>query len=377
MSITASDLSVQHHANGGGTAIATARTDGDRAIAEVQASMAIAKRFPRDVVSARDRIVNACSRPRLAEGALYSYSRGGTDISGPSIRLAEAIAQQWGNLAFGVRELEQRNGESTVEAFCWDMETNSRSVKVFQVPHVRDTKQGPRALKDSRDIYEHVANMGARRLRSCILAIIPGDIVEEAVSKCEETLTTKCDTGPEAVKKMLSVFREIGVGREQIEARIQCRAEAIRPAQMVQMRKIFASIKDGMSVAADWFSAEENQKPQAPSGPVNTDSLANGTGHAAANPHDKPKSPPAGEQSQEDEAREEFRRKVRADFAACKNITDCLATKQQYSDSGELSQDDLVILGQESQSRIDALKPQQQEPQTKGKKGPPSGNLIQ
>lgn len=265
--------------------IATARTDGDRAIAEVQASMAIAKRFPRDVIAAKDRIINACTRPRLAEGALYSYSRGGSDVSGPSIRLAECMAQQWGNLAFGVRELEQRDGESTVEAYCWDMETNTRAVKVFQVPHQRDTKRGPQPLKDARDIYEHVANMGARRLRSCILGIIPGDVVEEAVLKCEETLQTKCDTGPEAVKKMLGVFRDLGVTREQIEARIQCRAESIRPAQMVQMRKIYSSIHDGMSVAADWFEAIEVSTSSSTAGDVNADSLTSGKGAAQKRPH--------------------------------------------------------------------------------------------
>lgn len=274
-----------------GSGIATARTDGDRAIAEVQASMAIAKRFPRDVIAAKDRIINACTRPRLAEGALYSYSRGGSDVSGPSIRLAEAMAQQWGNLAFGVRELEQRDGESTVEAYCWDMETNTRAVKVFQVPHQRDTKRGPQPLKDARDIYEHVANMGARRLRSCILGIIPGDVVEEAVSKCEETLQTKCDTGPEAVKKMLGVFRELGVTREQIEARIQCRAEAIRPAQMVQMRKIYSSIHDGMSVAADWFEAIEVSTGSSTAGDVNADSLTSGKGTAQKRPYNSGPTP--------------------------------------------------------------------------------------
>jgi hypothetical protein len=48
----------------------TASSDGDRAIAEVQAAMIVAKRFPRDVVASKDRILNACTRVKLAEGAL-------------------------------------------------------------------------------------------------------------------------------------------------------------------------------------------------------------------------------------------------------------------------------------------------------------------
>jgi hypothetical protein len=52
---------------------------------------------------------------------------------------------------------------------------------------------------------------------------------------------------------VVETFGEIGVTREQIEARIQCRIDAIRPAQVVQLRKIFASVRDGMSSPADWF----------------------------------------------------------------------------------------------------------------------------
>lgn len=224
-----------------------------RALAEVQGAIVLAKKFPRSPKEALDRIKIACQRPGLADQSLYSYARGGTDITGPSIRLAEAIAQNWGNLQFGIKELEQRNGESTVEAFCWDMETNVRQVKAFQVKHERHTKKGKYALEDPRDIYEAVANQGARRLRACILGIIPGDITEEAVSECENTLKAKADTSPEALKKLLDAFAAYKVTKEQIEKRIQRHLDAITAAQLIQLRKIYNSLKDGMSSPADWF----------------------------------------------------------------------------------------------------------------------------
>lgn len=227
-----------------------------REIAEVQSAMVIAKRFPRDPIEAMDKILQACTRPSLAEGALYSYSRGGSDVTGPSIRLAEVAAQAWGNVSFGIRELEQRNGESTVEAFAWDVETNTRQVKVFQVAHVRHTRQGSKKLEDPRDVYELVANQGARRLRSCILGVIPGDVIEAAVKQCEETLRANADTSPDALKKLVAAFEPFGVTREQIEKRIQSRLEAIRPAQIVHLKKVYASLRDGMSSAADWFEVD-------------------------------------------------------------------------------------------------------------------------
>jgi hypothetical protein len=227
--------------------------ENQRATSEVQGAIILAKRFPRNQMDALDRIVVACQRPGLAEQALYSYARGGTEITGPSIRLAEAIAQNWQNLQFGIRELEQRNGESTVEAFCWDVENNTRHVKTFQVKHERYTRKGSYKLEDPRDIYEVTANQGARRLRAAILAIIPGDVIESAVSECEQTLKAKADTSPDALKKLVTAFEAFKITKEQIENRIQRRLDTITPAQLIQLRKIYNSLKDGMSAAADWF----------------------------------------------------------------------------------------------------------------------------
>lgn len=231
-----------------------------RAIQEVQAAMVIAKKFPRNPVEATDRILQACSRPTLAEGALYSYNRGGTDVTGPSIRLAEALAQAWGNMQFGVRELEQRKGESIIEAFAWDVETNTKQLKIFTVPHIRHSSRGQKKLEDPRDIYEVVASSGARRLRACILGVIPGDVIEAAQRQCEVTLSTHADTSPESIKRMLDIFNEeFGVTTEQIQTYLGRRPDTMLPAQYVQMRKIYASLRDGMSKASDWFKGKEEE----------------------------------------------------------------------------------------------------------------------
>jgi hypothetical protein len=237
---------------------AAANSDGQRAVAEVQAAMMIARANPRDQLAAMDRILNACTRPSLADAAVYTYAKGGSDVSGPSIRLAEAIAQSWGNMQFGIRELDQSSGESTVQAYAWDVETNTRREITFQVPHIRFTKKGSYDLADPREIYELVANQGSRRLRACILAVIPGDVTEAAVSQCEMTMKTKADTSPEAMKKMVDAFSPFGVTREQIEGRIQRKIDAIQPAQVVALKKIYASLRDGMSSPKDWFDVPDD-----------------------------------------------------------------------------------------------------------------------
>lgn len=268
-----------------------------REVAEVQGAVVVAHRFPRNQIAAMDRILQACTRVSLAEQALYSYSRGGNEISGPSIRLAEVLAQNWGNINFGTREIEQRAyagrpGESTVVSYCWDLETNVRDERVFQVKHVRHARENVTTLTDTRDIYEAVANQGARRLRACILAVIPGDVVETAVQQCEATLLAKADTSPEAVGKLVKAFEPFGVSKAQIEARIQRRVDTIRPAQIIQLRKVWSSLNDGMSVPGDWFQptpkAADEPEPEAKGSaglkqklraPAPKDQLPGGPGH--------------------------------------------------------------------------------------------------
>jgi hypothetical protein len=241
---------------------AVVATEQQRAIAEVQAAMMLARANPRDERKAMDRILMSCARPSLAEQAVYQYARGGTDVSGPSIRLAEAIAQAWGNLQYGVRELSRDHENATVQAYAWDLETGTRREVTFQVPLIRSTKKGSYRLEDPRDIYETVANQGARRVRACILALIPGDVVDAAVEQCEATMKAKADVSPESIRKMVEAFAAVGVTREQIELRIQRRLDSVTPAQVVQLKKIYASLRDGMSNVSDWFEVPQAGAPQ-------------------------------------------------------------------------------------------------------------------
>lgn len=224
-----------------------------RAVAEVQAQYVIAKKFPRDQNQAFINIMDACKRPTLAENAIYAYPRGNKTVTGPSIRLAEAIAQCWGNLDCGVRELSQSGGVSIMEAYAIDLQTNTRLTKVFNVEHKRDTKQGSKRLTDNRDIYELTANQGARRLRACILGIIPGDIVEAAVDRCTQTLASSDIPIAERIRKMTVLFDELGVKVEHLEKRLGHNLDATIPAEIVGLQAIYKSIKDGHANREDFF----------------------------------------------------------------------------------------------------------------------------
>jgi hypothetical protein len=238
-----------------------AQAEMQRVQAEIQSRLMVAKSCPRDEVEAMDRIKTACQRVGLAENAEYSYSRGGTEINGPTIDLLRVIANCWGNIDYGFRELSQANKESTVEAYAWELETNAKNTKVFTIPHKRYTRQGSYDLTDPRDIYETVANNAERRVRACLEAIIPPDVVAEAVSECRNTLKANADVSPDAIKKLVTAFGAIGVTAEQIETRLGRRLDSMQPAQLIGLRRIYKSLQDGMSKPADWFEQKPSDQP--------------------------------------------------------------------------------------------------------------------
>jgi hypothetical protein len=237
------------HLSAGAVAI-----ESERAIAEAQGRLLIAKRFPRDEAAAFARAMDACRRPSLAEVANYRFPRGGQSVEGPSIRLAEELARCWGNVAYGMRELSRRNGESEMEAFAWDQQTNVLSTQTFTVRHLRDKRGGPEALKDERDIYEVTANMASRRLRARILAVLPPDLVDAAVAQCRETIKHGSDKPlVDRIRDMTQAFVRIGVTTQMLGKKLGKPLDEATPDDLADLRGTFQAIKDGALSINDAF----------------------------------------------------------------------------------------------------------------------------
>ena len=243
-----------------------------RVLQEVQAMVLVARQCPRDEFKARQRIIDAAKRISLAETALYAYPRGGQIVKGPSIRTAETIAKYWGNIAFGTKELSQDNKShvSEIMAYAWDLETNTRQEKVFTVPHKRDKKgvKGGELLLEPRDIYELTANMGARRVRACILGVIPADIVEDFIAECNKTLAgDNKEPLKDRVMKMIKYFESLGVTQEMIEKRLGCKADAFIEKHLVDLKAIALSIKDNFQSIDAYFDTGKAKEKQPVSNP--------------------------------------------------------------------------------------------------------------
>lgn len=244
---------ISEHINAGAVAI-----EAERAIAEAQGKLVIAKRFPRDPFRAFNQAMEACRRLTFAEEALYKYSRGDGAVSGASIRLAEELARCWHNIEYGLRELSNKNGVSEMEAYAWDLETNTYSSQKFTVRHWRDTKRGGYELTDQRDIYEITANLGARRMRARILAVLPGDLVDAAVAECYKTLAGRNDE-PMTVRlqRVVAKFSKLGVSVAMLESYLKHQLDKTLPDELVDLQAVYNAIKDDNGKIGDYFGAPD------------------------------------------------------------------------------------------------------------------------
>lgn len=199
-----------------------------RAEAEVKAAVVVAQQCPRDTARARNQMIESCEQIELAQRAFFRYSRAGNQITGPSIYIARELARCWGNVQYGIAEMRRDDaaGESEMMAFAWDVETNTRSSTTFIVPHRRDTRNGSVPLVDVRDIYENNANMGARRVREAIFAILPPWFTEQAKAVCNATIEKGDGTPlPERISGLVAAYERAGIMKRQLEEKVGVRVE--------------------------------------------------------------------------------------------------------------------------------------------------------
>ena len=225
----------------------------------------MARQFPRDPLLSMDCILRECERPTLADAAIYLYPRGNEMISGPSIRLAEVLARNWGNVTFGMEVLERgvaKNGVgvSAIRAFAWDLQTNTYVSRHFEVKHWRSTRSGGYKLTDDRDIYELEANMGSRRLRACILQIIPGDVTSAAVAACRKTSSNGLveimkdeKKRADLVAKMLRIYEKLGVTRTDLENYLNAKIDDWNADHMIKLKELKCSFDDGALTLGEVF----------------------------------------------------------------------------------------------------------------------------
>lgn len=234
-----------------------------RAVAEVAAAVRVAREFPRDIDGAVTRMRQACGTQALANRAFYSLPRAGGRVEGSTVHLARELASCWGNIDYGIRELRRDDeaGESEMQAWAWDQETNVRSSRSFIVPHARMKNKKREALTDLGDIANNNNSVAARAVRETIFTVLPVWYVTEAEEIANAVLRGEHPANQQkpqdAAEQVVSGFAGWGVTVAQLEAYVGLPREEWTPQTIGALRVLGGEINRGEKRVDDEFPQYE------------------------------------------------------------------------------------------------------------------------
>lgn len=213
---------------------------------ETEGAIIIAKKFPRNSLDMYGKLIESTKRFGFADAATYSYKRGTTIISGPSINLAKEAARLWGNIRYGIDIVNDDDESVTIQAWAWDMENNTRDSQENKFKKLIYRKVDGWKKPDERDLRELVNRHGSLTLRNCLLNLMPKDFIDDAVAQCKETLKNRVGESPkETLKKVVKGFTDMGITVKMLETRLTHPLNECSVDEITDLREIYKSIRDG------------------------------------------------------------------------------------------------------------------------------------
>lgn len=244
------------------------------AMVQVRTMMAIQR--PRDINKVRVRVLKECARPNFADAAIYAKPMGGKSIEGPSIRFAEALLRMMGNILVEVLVVSEDDEKRVLRVMATDLESNSTDYQEVVVPKVverknpkgrdvlraRHNSQGEptylvRATED--EMLSATNSAASKQRRNRIVAMVPADLVEEAIAACNTTLRDRDAKDPDAARKQLiDAFVVLGVQPDELRAYVDHDLDRFQPAELTQLRKVYNALRQGETT---WKEVMETKRP--------------------------------------------------------------------------------------------------------------------
>jgi hypothetical protein len=259
----------------------------ESAKARVQAAYQIAMYSPRDEDVARQKILDACKRPRFADAAIYAKPVGGTKIEGPSIRFAEEALRLWKNIFTDTNVIYEDDMVRRMKIVIVDLESNVTYGKEISIPKTVERKSGAgREILGSRkntkgekvyivkstadEMHNTQESLISKVVRNEGLRHIPADILEEALDKCKETSRKRDAEDPmSSIKAVQDIFyNKLGIDAHQLDEYVTLRfdtklaslAGATETARAVEILKdvrgVYTALLSGDAKWSDYVPKE-------------------------------------------------------------------------------------------------------------------------
>lgn len=258
-----------------------------KAKAMVEARYVIAFNNPRNIEQARIDILASCRRDEFAETARYKRPCGSKLINGRweeqyavgfSIRFAEEAIKAMNNINVESVTIYEDDDKRTLMISVTDLQSNltyGKEVSISKTVERKKPKEGQEVLSKRQnslgdtvflvratedEIANKIAANESKIIRNFGLRLVPSDILEEANAAIDKTLKDGGADPKAAAKKIFDSFAAINVGPQDLEKYLGHTLTTISPNELVDLRAVYATIKDGESSWSDYVAEREQKK---------------------------------------------------------------------------------------------------------------------
>lgn len=256
----------------------------------LKAACAMAKKFPRDIDMVRDNILRECRRPDFARGrynektkkweggARYAKPVGGGNVTGFSVRFAEAAVQALGHIHTTNETLAENEDFRKIQVRVWDAQTMNSFADEATIPKTIERKFVPKermgdvvrtrhnasgeilyVLRAEEPDMLNIANSGkSKSFRNSALRCIPGWLLAECEQVIKETVTKEDSKDPDATKRQIfDSFSGLGVNAETLKKYLGHDAAVLQPEELANLRDLYTAIRDGETTIQAVFAQRE------------------------------------------------------------------------------------------------------------------------
>jgi len=227
--------------------------------AEIDMQISTAKRFPRELTACKRKIAAiALDTEESAAECYYVMPRGGKSITGPSVRLAEIVANSWGNMRVASRVMDIGQKEVTVASVCHDLESN---VAVSSEVKRRITSKDGRRYND--DMILMTCNAAASiAFRNSIFKVVPQTVWKPVLQAAMDRVVGKNSDVLKKREQSIKWFRTKGVTEEQILHKLnRNNVSDINAEDIAILRGFATAINEESSTVEEIFGENNNGSP--------------------------------------------------------------------------------------------------------------------
>lgn len=223
---------------------------------QVDVQIATAKKYPRNIQAVKQAMLGiATLDEETAASCFYSLPRGGKNIQGPSVRLAEIALSSYGNVKAATRILNVETGTNphcVVQAVVHDME---RNVCYAVEKRRRITGKKSKGGKPDEDDINLAVNAGSSiAFRDAVFKVVPGALVKSVYEAAKKVAVGDVKSIVAQRQKVFDRFKQIGVSEDRILSSIdRKRIEEVTLEDLEHLIGIGTSLRDGQTTVEEAF----------------------------------------------------------------------------------------------------------------------------